>query len=181
MHSRTVFLGAVLAAGAANAQIHVHQPVDFTVALPATGMTVQLPEMTVNLEGADCCLLKAADYPGTARLYHYEYEACDDSPSGSSNLSVLVCDAPAEECLYVANTSTGMSETPGCVTISGPVDSFVDPANARVVLVHTDTDLTPSTRAAAVRLFWQPLPGGIFANGFESGDTGQWSVVVGEL
>ena len=158
----------------ADVVIQTHHLVDFTVSGSMCSMDIDVSDMSVNLSGSNCTAIKGVDPPGAAFLFDYEFEVCDNSISGSSNLSMQVCPVGAGMCVHVAATSTGVAETPGCSTISGPVSVAIDPVATRIVLLHTDTDESTATRALAVRLFW--LTGGpTFYDGFENGDYVQWS------
>lgn len=151
-------LALVLIPGTALAQTTVqsYSLLDFAVVDPAVSRHVDLDFFTlaVNLEGADCCLVKGAVPPAAATLLWFELDACDSSTTGSANLSVLLCTDPGEGCVFIGATSTGTAEAPGCTTAYGRVMREVDPSRQRVVLLHSDTDLTEATTAAAVRLYW---------------------------
>lgn len=166
MTSRRVFwaLGLALGPSAALAQTTVVQTyslVDFHLVGPDLQKTVDTVDMSVNLEcdglkDPGCVAVKGVDPPGVAKLVGYEFETCDTSSTGSSNISIMTCASAGASCFFVANTSTGVAETPGCVVITGPVEvAVVHPRTTQVVLLHSDTDQSAATKGLAVRLLWR--------------------------
>jgi hypothetical protein len=123
--------------------------------LGGTPAAVDSASFATNAVGEDL-LFASFDPPAGSLLVGYELEACDSSAEGSVNVTLLECPTPGGICQAFANASTGVSETPGCVVIAGPVAHAIDTTSHKYVMQVNDTDESVATTAVAVRLFWQP-------------------------